>query len=78
MYHYLYAENTCGMKVIDAEMERRKLLAETPVDSIYGQPVNFDTQSIPWWAWVRRFHLPEVQLLFWAINIFLFALQWVL
>ena len=20
----------------------------------------FDTAEIPWWAWVRRFHLPEV------------------
>lgn len=23
-------------------------------------PVLFDTAEIPWWAWVRRFHLPEV------------------
>jgi hypothetical protein len=22
--------------------------------------VLFDTAEIPWWAWVRRFHLPEV------------------
>ena len=21
----------------------------------------FDTAEIPWWAWVRRFHLPEVR-----------------
>jgi len=48
------------VQVIDAEMQRRKLLEDTPIDSIYGAPVNFDTQSIPWWAWVRRFHLPEV------------------
>jgi len=52
---------SCGLvQVIDAEMQRRKLLEDTPIDSIYGAPVNFDTQSIPWWAWVRRFHLPEV------------------
>ena len=24
-------------------------------------PVLFDTAEIPWWAWVRRFHLPEVR-----------------
>ena len=23
-------------------------------------PVLFDTAEIPWWAWIRRFHLPEV------------------
>lgn len=21
----------------------------------------FDTAEIPWWAWVRRFHLPEAE-----------------
>lgn len=21
----------------------------------------FDTSEIPWWAWVRRFHLPEAE-----------------
>ena len=23
----------------------------------------FDTAEIPWWAWVKRFHLPEVSCL---------------
>jgi len=23
--------------------------------------VLFDTAEIPWWAWVRRFHLPEAE-----------------
>ena len=47
-------------QVIDAEMARRKLLEETPIDSLRSEPVVFDTAEIPWWAWVRRFHLPEV------------------
>ncbi|GFH28894.1 uncharacterized protein HaLaN_27460, partial [Haematococcus lacustris] len=25
------------------------------------EPVLFDTAEIPWWAWVRRFHLPEAE-----------------
>ena len=51
----------CGMlKVIDAEMARRKLLEESPIASTQEEPVLFDTSEIPWWAWVRRFHLPEV------------------
>ena len=46
--------------VIDAEMARRKLLEDTPIPSITEEAVVFDTADIPWWAWVRRFHLPEV------------------
>lgn len=26
-----------------------------------SEVVNFDTSDIPWWAWVKRFHLPEVR-----------------
>lgn len=48
------------MQVIDAEMARRKLLEESPIASTQEEPVLFDTSEIPWWAWVRRFHLPEV------------------
>jgi hypothetical protein len=47
--------------VIDAEMARRKLLEDTPIPCINEEPVNFDTSEIPWWAWVRRFHLPEAE-----------------
>lgn len=47
--------------MIDAEIARRKLLEESPVASVNGA-VKFDTSSIPWWAWVKRFHLPEVYL----------------
>ena len=47
------------VQVIDAEMARRKLLEESPIASTQEEPVLFDTSEIPWWAWVRRFHLPE-------------------
>jgi len=47
--------------VIDAEMARRKLLEESPIPSTNEEPVLFDTSEVPWWAWVRRFHLPEAE-----------------
>lgn len=46
--------------VIDAEMERRNMLEESPTPSV-NDSVNFDTSDIPWWAWVRRFHLPVAE-----------------
>lgn len=48
-------------KVIDVEVDRRKLLEESPIPSTNEDPVNFDTAEVPWWAWVRRFHLPEAE-----------------
>jgi len=48
-------------KVIDAEMARRKMLEETPIASLNEDPVNFDTGMVPWWAWVKRFHLPAAE-----------------
>ncbi|KAI8467433.1 MAG: low molecular mass early light-induced protein [Monoraphidium minutum] len=48
-------------KVIDAEMARRKLLEDSPIPSTNEDAVIFDTSEIPWWAWVRRFHLPEAE-----------------
>jgi hypothetical protein len=47
--------------VIDAEMARRRLLENTPIPSRNEDPVNFDTSMVPWWAWVKRFHLPEAE-----------------
>lgn len=47
--------------VIDAEAARRKLLEDTPLPSTNEDPVLFDTAEIPWWAWVKRFHLPEAE-----------------
>ena len=49
------------MQVIDAEIARRQMLEETPIPSTNEEPVLFDTAEIPWWAWIRRFHLPEVR-----------------
>jgi hypothetical protein len=49
--------------VIDAEVARRKWLEENPESSSNSEPVAFDTATVPWWAWVKRFHLPEAELL---------------
>jgi len=49
--------------VIDAEVVRRKLLEANPVSSNNDDEVVFDTSIVPWWAWVKRFHLPEAELL---------------
>ncbi|KAI5057443.1 hypothetical protein GOP47_0027458 [Adiantum capillus-veneris] len=49
--------------VIDAEVIRRKWLEDNPEASTNEDPVVFDTGIIPWWAWVKRFHLPEAELL---------------
>jgi len=29
--------------------------------AVYDEDGLFDTSIIPWWAWVRRFHLPEAE-----------------
>ncbi|KAJ7539937.1 hypothetical protein O6H91_11G115800 [Diphasiastrum complanatum] len=47
--------------VIDAA--RRKWLEENPEASSNSDPVVFDTSTVPWWAWVKRFHLPEAEIL---------------
>lgn len=47
--------------VIDVEMARRKMLEDTPIPSVNEDPVNFDTSMVPWYVWMRRFHLPEAE-----------------
>ncbi|CAI7846617.1 unnamed protein product [Closterium sp. NIES-53] len=47
--------------VIDAEVSRRQWLEINPQSSNNDDPVVFDTSQVPWWAWVRRFHLPEAE-----------------
>ncbi|CAN4076017.1 unnamed protein product [Withania somnifera] len=47
--------------VIDAEVRRRKWLEDNPESSSNDDPVLFDTSIIPWWAWMKRFHLPEAE-----------------
>ncbi|KAJ0047630.1 hypothetical protein Pint_15763 [Pistacia integerrima] len=42
---------------------RRKWLEDNPESSSNDDPVVFDTSIIPWWAWMKRFHLPEAELL---------------
>ncbi|KAH8963645.1 hypothetical protein BDL97_04G023900 [Sphagnum fallax] len=49
--------------VINAEVLRRKWLEENPEASSNSEPVLFETSTVPWWAWVKRFHLPEAELL---------------
>ncbi|KZV54613.1 hypothetical protein F511_28984 [Dorcoceras hygrometricum] len=49
--------------VIDAEVKRRKWMTENPMSSNNENPIIFDTSVIPWWAWTKRFHLPEAELL---------------
>ncbi|KAF3340435.1 hypothetical protein FCM35_KLT16206 [Carex littledalei] len=49
--------------VIDAEVRRRKWLQDNPEASSNNEPVVFDTSIIPWWQWIKRFHLPEAELL---------------
>lgn len=45
------------------EVKRRKWLEMNPESSNNDYPVVFDTSIIPWWAWMKRFHLPEAELL---------------
>lgn len=47
--------------VIDAEARRRKWLEDYPEATNTDDMVFFDTSIIPWWAWVKRFHLPEAE-----------------
>ncbi|XP_052208880.1 light-harvesting complex-like protein 3 isotype 2, chloroplastic [Diospyros lotus] len=49
--------------VIDAEVKRRKWFEDNPESSSNDNPIVFDTSIIPWWAWMKRFHLPEAELL---------------
>ncbi|KAJ1283738.1 hypothetical protein BS78_03G149200 [Paspalum vaginatum] len=47
--------------VIDAEARRRKWLEDYPEATNTDEAVIFDTSIIPWWAWMKRFHLPEAE-----------------
>mmetsp|Transcript_36311 Transcript_36311/g.43891 ORF Transcript_36311/g.43891 Transcript_36311/m.43891 type:complete len:255 (+) Transcript_36311:86-850(+) len=49
--------------VIDAEIRRRRILEDNPETCVVGDEVVFDTNEIPWTAWVKRFHLPEAELI---------------
>jgi len=45
--------------VIDAEVRHRKALEDCP--AVYTEDGLFDTSVVPWWVWVKRFHLPEAE-----------------
>ncbi|KAF3486748.1 hypothetical protein F2Q69_00056879 [Brassica cretica] len=49
--------------VIVSEAKRRKWLEVNPETTSNDEPVVFDTSIIPWWAWMKRYHLPEAELL---------------
>ncbi|KAG7532386.1 hypothetical protein ISN45_Aa08g000750 [Arabidopsis thaliana x Arabidopsis arenosa] len=49
--------------VIVSEAKRRKWLEDNPETTSNDEPVLFDTSIIPWWAWMKRYHLPEAELL---------------
>ncbi|CAF2130162.1 unnamed protein product [Brassica napus] len=39
------------------------IVSENPETTSNDDPVIFDTSIIPWWAWMKRYHLPEAELL---------------
>jgi hypothetical protein len=47
--------------VIDAEVARRKIVIDAGLSSAADDEVKFNAAEIPWWAWVKRFHLPEAE-----------------
>ncbi|CAN0842687.1 Light-harvesting complex-like protein 3 isotype 1, chloroplastic [Linum grandiflorum] len=57
------AAETDWEAVIDAEARRRKWLEMNPESTSNDEPILFDTSIVPWWAWMKRYHLPEAELL---------------
>ncbi|PON92459.1 Chlorophyll A-B binding protein [Trema orientale] len=49
--------------LIVAEAKRRKFLELYPEACANEDPVVFRSSVIPWWAWLKRFYLPEAELL---------------
>jgi hypothetical protein len=43
------------------EARRRRWLEDYPEATNTDEAVVFDTSIIPWWAWMKRFHLPETE-----------------
>ena len=41
------------------EVLHRKALEDCP--AVYDEDGLFDTSIVPWWVWVKRFHLPEAE-----------------
>lgn len=49
--------------VIDAEVIRRKWLEQRPEGSDNNAEVTFQLAQIPTWVWIKRFHLPQAELI---------------
>eukprot|EP00468_Gymnochlora_sp_CCMP2014_P003618 CAMPEP_0167753690 /NCGR_PEP_ID=MMETSP0110_2-20121227/7858_1 /TAXON_ID=629695 /ORGANISM="Gymnochlora sp., Strain CCMP2014" /LENGTH=178 /DNA_ID=CAMNT_0007639493 /DNA_START=219 /DNA_END=755 /DNA_ORIENTATION=- len=47
--------------IIDAEIARRKIVIDNQLAMDTSQDITFNAAEIPWWAWVKRFHLPEAE-----------------
>ncbi|XP_031392353.1 light-harvesting complex-like protein 3 isotype 1, chloroplastic [Punica granatum] len=45
------------------EARRRRFLELFPEAATNQEPVLFRSSIIPWWAWIRRSHLPEAELI---------------
>ncbi|KAJ0110751.1 hypothetical protein Patl1_01372 [Pistacia atlantica] len=48
---------------LQTEAKRRRLLERYPESATNQEPVVFRSSIIPWWAWLRRSHPPEAELL---------------
>lgn len=48
---------------IISEAKRRKFLELHPEASTNDDPVLFRTSIVPWWAWIKKSHLPEAELI---------------
>ncbi|GLT60292.1 hypothetical protein SLA2020_330640 [Shorea laevis] len=46
-----------------AEAKRRKFLEMYPEASTNQEPMLFRSSIVPWWAWLKRSHLPEAEML---------------
>jgi len=49
--------------VIDAEILRRKWLEIRPEGSSFDNEITFRLSEIPTWVWIKRFHLPQAELI---------------
>lgn len=63
MYSWEHSSFVTVFHSSSTEARRRKWLQDNPESSSNEDPVVFDTSIIPWWAWIKRYHLPEAELL---------------
>ncbi|KAJ6706070.1 LIGHT-HARVESTING COMPLEX-LIKE PROTEIN 3 ISOTYPE 1 CHLOROPLASTIC-RELATED [Salix purpurea] len=63
LYKSIHYSSSTNLSSHYKEARRRKWLQGNPESSNNDDPIVFDTSIIPWWAWMKRFHLPEAELL---------------